>query len=200
MRQVFIRLVVMAGLSGVVGGFAMAAPMEVRDGLTGEVLGAHVGVAGIAQDGTRATIVVTGVAGGGPWEARFDVATGQVVPVGGRLASVVSVTVGSGSARGSVGFAAVDGAAVGADVVMVPVGGRLRLDGPSVMTAIDLVVELVRDGTVALAWHPARAPDDPREVTRSSLTVGQAVGVGDRVVTVVDLSAAGRVTMRLGRK
>lgn len=188
-----------------------AAPItEINQGQRGEIASSAVGVSWIAPDGASAEIVVTGTAGGAPWELRSDVHPDDLVAVGSALVPVLRIVPGSGS-RGSVGFGAPAGQ-VPANTVMLPAGGRLRLDGPSVMTATDVTVEAFRPGeqspaSATIEWLPARYAKEntaPADIKQREMRVGDSETIGRNTVTVTGIDAAAehhpaRVVLRIGR-
>lgn len=169
-----------------------AAPIaEINQGQRGEVNSTPVGVSWIAPDGASAEIVTTGTTDGTAWELRSDVRPDDLVPVGAALVPVLRIVPGSGS-RGSVSFGAPAGQ-VPANTVMLALGGRLRVEGPSVLTATDVTVQAFQPGeqsptSATLEWLPARYAKEntpPADIKQRTLHVGDTELIGRTAVTVV---------------
>jgi hypothetical protein len=195
----------LAGFSLMMGELAVADPvasLEVVQGQLGQFEGRAVGVAWVAPDGSSAQIMVAG--GTSPsWEILFDVHPDDVVPLGAKLIRIAAIAAPQGAKQGAVTLAprtdsASPDAAAMPDVIMLPAGGRLRLDGPSVMTATDLtVVAWLPDEhapkSVTAEWLPARFAKEAtpkEEIVRQDLTVGSSATVGHNRLTVAAIQAA----------
>jgi hypothetical protein len=177
-----------------------AAPnsLEIAQGQVGQVNLDHVGVAWIADDGSAAIIVVAGQTGGTAWEVRTDVRAGDTVPVGRGLARA-AIRPARGTDHGSVTLMSIPASAdVPMDAVLVPAGGRLRLDGPSVLTATDMTPsewrpDEARPTEVIAEWLPARVSKEappPDEIRRQTLRPGITARIGENDVTVAGITGA----------
>lgn len=170
---------------------------EITQGQLGQINGSDVGVAWVAPDGSEARIMIAATGGGTRWELLCDVRPNDVVPLGAGLVRVAGINAPAGKKHGAVSFAPGGGtaASVPPDVVMVPPGGRLRVDGPSVTTATDLTAEAwspdeANPSSVTVEWLPARFPRDRTpsvQISRRNVHVGDVLKVGGGEMTVAGI-------------
>ncbi len=176
--------------------------LDIVQGQAGQIEGRTVGVAWTAEDGTSAQIVVAGNAGGASWEVLCDVHPGEIVSLGSRQVEVTAITPPIGDKHGAVSFRPHDGGdgTSASDIVMLPAGGRLRLDGPSVMTATDFSAvswqpDAQKPASVTAEWQPSRFPKTATaasDITRQDLHVGSTATVGHNRLTVAAIRGAGQ--------
>jgi hypothetical protein len=203
MRAATRTALLLAAIWLIMGDKVMAAQpgsLDIVQGQSGQIEGKSVGVAWTAEDGTSAQIVVAGNAGGASWEVLCDVHPSEIVSLGPQLVEVTAITPSIGEKHGAVSFRPHAGgdAAPASDVVMLPAGGRLRLDGPSVMTATDFSAvfwqpDEQKPASVTAEWQPSRFPKTATpasDITRQDLRVGSTATVGHNRVTVAAIRGA----------
>jgi hypothetical protein len=193
-----LRALVLAALATVgTASMSQADETGIVEGQVGQLAGHSVGV--LAIDGEAARIVIAGRSGGTEWEVTAEVRAHEALPLCGAAFEVAAITPGSGARGGAVAIRpALEPAPGQAGAVCLPAGGRLRLGGPSVMTATDLAPttwhpDERQPASVDAEWYPAKSAreDTPAAgIHAVTLRPGGSVAIGAFRVTVTGLLGA----------
>jgi len=128
---------------------------------------------------------VAGYPAGVPAELMLQAVAHDLVPAGGGLHRVLSISPGDAREKGRIAIARMPsqpGPASDQIVLYLPRGATLRLNGPDPHGASDMQVSnWGTDQSVDVEWRPAQfAPQDtdPADIKRAHLQVGSRIEVG----------------------
>jgi hypothetical protein len=179
-----------------------APEMDIQQGTVGQVGGSRVGLASLAttappiqgaMPGATATLTIVGDTAGTHVETTLAVHERMVLPLADGMHRVEKLApAGASDARGHVAIATAANGTIAPGTMFVAEGGRLRIGGPEVDSAIDLrIVQASPDShapkTATVEWLPAayaRADTPAAQIHQQSLQPGDQIQVGKLRLTV----------------
>lgn len=181
---------------------AAAEEMDIQQGTVGQLGGSRVGVSSLvttappvqgAMSGATATVVIVGDVAGTHVETTLALQERMTLPLADGMHRIEKLApAGESSARGHVAIASVADANIAPGTLFVAEGGRLRVGGPDVDSAVDLrLVQASPDAhsptAVKVEWLPAayaRADTPAAQIHQQSLQAGDRIQIGKLQLTV----------------